>query len=217
MQAVSIYSSENSYKLVLLRNPKNGLWGAKLPLMWPQLWVYMVSRAESSQPSELRREGTTPKMQILLFTAENYSDPESTCFVLVLFWCYPLCSFVRCISAHHSFGWREAVPMASKRQSEDTEHLSEPSAAPLQSGRTFQWGAILAAVKDQLPSLDSDNSTVSIGTCLSFSLSSRRISLKQEKVIPARHFPVASMISLAGYLFWLLEHCALIHILMDYL
>ncbi|XP_061206649.1 dynein axonemal assembly factor 8 isoform X2 [Neopsephotus bourkii] len=49
--------------------------------------------------------------------------------------------------------------MASERQSEDTEHLSEPPAAPLQSGRTFQWGAILAAVKDQLPSLDSDDST----------------------------------------------------------
>ncbi|KAM9555140.1 dynein axonemal assembly factor 8 isoform 2-T2 [Guaruba guarouba] len=49
--------------------------------------------------------------------------------------------------------------MASERQSEDTEHLSEPPAAPLQSDRTFQWGAILAAVKDQLPSLDSDDST----------------------------------------------------------
>ncbi|KAM9016116.1 dynein axonemal assembly factor 8 [Ara ararauna] len=49
--------------------------------------------------------------------------------------------------------------MASETQSEDTEHLSEPPAAPLQSGRTFQWGAILAAVKDQLPSLDSDDST----------------------------------------------------------
>ncbi|XP_014791709.1 PREDICTED: uncharacterized protein C16orf71 homolog [Calidris pugnax] len=49
--------------------------------------------------------------------------------------------------------------MASKGQSEGTEHPSEPPAAPLQSNRTFQWGAILAAVKDQLPSLDSDTST----------------------------------------------------------
>ncbi|XP_064886968.1 dynein axonemal assembly factor 8 isoform X6 [Columba livia] len=49
--------------------------------------------------------------------------------------------------------------MASEEQSEDTEHLSEPPAAPVQSNRTFQWGAILAAVKDQLPSLDSDTST----------------------------------------------------------
>ncbi|KAM6077550.1 dynein axonemal assembly factor 8 isoform 2-T2 [Theristicus caerulescens] len=44
--------------------------------------------------------------------------------------------------------------MASEEQSEDTEHP-----APGQSTRTFQWGAILAAVKDQLPSLDSDTST----------------------------------------------------------
>ncbi|XP_030906260.2 dynein axonemal assembly factor 8 [Melopsittacus undulatus] len=49
--------------------------------------------------------------------------------------------------------------MASEKQSEDTKHLSELPAAPLLSGRTFQWGAILAAVKDQLPSLDSDDST----------------------------------------------------------
>ncbi|XP_065501125.1 dynein axonemal assembly factor 8 [Caloenas nicobarica] len=49
--------------------------------------------------------------------------------------------------------------MASEEQSEDTEHSSEPPAAPVQSNRTFQWGAILAAVKDQLPSLDSDTST----------------------------------------------------------
>ncbi|XP_054067001.1 dynein axonemal assembly factor 8 [Rissa tridactyla] len=49
--------------------------------------------------------------------------------------------------------------MASKGQSEDTEHPPEPPAAPVQSNRTFQWGAILAAVKDQLPSLDSDTST----------------------------------------------------------
>ncbi|KAM6351563.1 dynein axonemal assembly factor 8 isoform 1-T1 [Alca torda] len=48
--------------------------------------------------------------------------------------------------------------MASKGQREDTEHPSEPPAAPVQSNRTFQWGAILAAVKDQLPSLDSDTS-----------------------------------------------------------
>ncbi|XP_075371351.1 dynein axonemal assembly factor 8 isoform X3 [Mycteria americana] len=49
--------------------------------------------------------------------------------------------------------------MASEGQGEDTEHPSEPPAAPVQSNRTFQWGAILAAVKDQLPSLDSDTST----------------------------------------------------------
>ncbi|OPJ87661.1 hypothetical protein AV530_001090 [Patagioenas fasciata monilis] len=49
--------------------------------------------------------------------------------------------------------------MASEEQSEDTEHLFEPPAAPVQNNRTFQWGAILAAVKDQLPSLDSDTST----------------------------------------------------------
>ncbi|KAM6299298.1 dynein axonemal assembly factor 8 [Aegotheles albertisi] len=49
--------------------------------------------------------------------------------------------------------------MASEGQSEDTEHPSEPPAVPAQSDRTFQWGAILAAVKDQLPSLDSDTST----------------------------------------------------------
>ncbi|XP_075623566.1 dynein axonemal assembly factor 8 [Balearica regulorum gibbericeps] len=49
--------------------------------------------------------------------------------------------------------------MASEGQSKDPEHPSEPPAAPLWSTRTFQWGAILAAVKDQLPSLDSDTST----------------------------------------------------------
>ncbi|XP_063270863.1 dynein axonemal assembly factor 8 isoform X2 [Prinia subflava] len=49
--------------------------------------------------------------------------------------------------------------MASEAQSEDAEHAAEPPAAPVQRGRTFQWGAILAAVKDQLPSLDSDSST----------------------------------------------------------
>ncbi|XP_033373829.1 uncharacterized protein C16orf71 homolog isoform X2 [Parus major] len=49
--------------------------------------------------------------------------------------------------------------MASKAQSEDAEHAAEPPAAPVQRDRTFQWGAILAAVKDQLPSLDSDSST----------------------------------------------------------
>ncbi|XP_064246624.1 dynein axonemal assembly factor 8 isoform X2 [Passer domesticus] len=54
---------------------------------------------------------------------------------------------------------REAVPMASEAQSEDAEHAAEPPAAPVQGDRTFQWGAILAAVKDQLPSLDSDSST----------------------------------------------------------
>ncbi|KAM6249800.1 dynein axonemal assembly factor 8 [Porphyrio hochstetteri] len=49
--------------------------------------------------------------------------------------------------------------MASEGQSEDTEHPSEPPAASLWNNRTFQWGAILAAVKDQLPSLESDAST----------------------------------------------------------
>lgn len=69
--------------------------------------------------------------------------------------------------------------MASEEQSECTEHSSEPPAAPVQSNRTFQWGAILAAVKDQLPSLDSDTSTVSIGNGLSFSLPFRKSSQKQ--------------------------------------
>lgn len=78
--------------------------------------------------------------------------------------------------------------MASEEQSEDTEHLSEPPAAPVQSNRTFQWGAILAAVKDQLPSLDSDTSTVSTGTYLSFSLCFRKKSQKKEKFTLARHF-----------------------------
>ncbi|XP_066186189.1 dynein axonemal assembly factor 8 [Sylvia atricapilla] len=49
--------------------------------------------------------------------------------------------------------------MASEAQSEDAEHAAEPAAAPVQRDRTFQWGAILAAVKDQIPSLDSDSST----------------------------------------------------------
>ncbi|KAL9836018.1 dynein axonemal assembly factor 8 [Geothlypis trichas] len=49
--------------------------------------------------------------------------------------------------------------MASEAPSEDAEHAAEPPAAPVQGDRTFQWGSILAAVKDQLPSLDSDSST----------------------------------------------------------
>ncbi|KAJ7417384.1 hypothetical protein WISP_64777 [Willisornis vidua] len=49
--------------------------------------------------------------------------------------------------------------MASEGQSEDAEHPGEPPAAPVQSDRPSQWGSILAAVKDQLPSLDSDSST----------------------------------------------------------
>ncbi|XP_040430161.1 uncharacterized protein C16orf71 homolog isoform X9 [Cygnus olor] len=49
--------------------------------------------------------------------------------------------------------------MASEGQGEDTEHPPEPPTVPAQSNRAFQWGAILAAVKDQLPSLDSDTST----------------------------------------------------------
>ncbi|OWK52359.1 Uncharacterized protein C16orf71, partial [Lonchura striata] len=49
--------------------------------------------------------------------------------------------------------------MASEAQSEDAEHAAEPPAAPVQGNRTFQWGTFLAAVKDQLPSLDSDSST----------------------------------------------------------
>lgn len=51
--------------------------------------------------------------------------------------------------------------MASEAPREDAEHAAEPPAAPVQGDRTFQWGSILAAVKDQLPSLDSDSSTVS--------------------------------------------------------
>ncbi|XP_054127134.1 dynein axonemal assembly factor 8 [Melozone crissalis] len=49
--------------------------------------------------------------------------------------------------------------MASEAPSEDAECAAEPPAAPVQGNRTFQWGSILAAVKDQLPSLDSDSST----------------------------------------------------------
>ncbi|XP_051635927.1 dynein axonemal assembly factor 8 isoform X5 [Manacus candei] len=49
--------------------------------------------------------------------------------------------------------------MASEGQSEDAAHPAEPPAAPVQSERPFQWGSILAAVKDQLPSLDSESST----------------------------------------------------------
>lgn len=70
--------------------------------------------------------------------------------------------------------------MASEGQSQDTR---EPAAAPVQSTRALQWEAILAAVKDQLPSLDSDASTVSAGTCLPFPLSVRDIS---EEVTLAR-------------------------------
>lgn len=72
-----------------------------MPLMWPWFWVYMMSKAESSQPSGLRWEGTTPEMQVLLFTAdsenpgssENCADPECVCFVLALYCCCPLCTF----------------------------------------------------------------------------------------------------------------------------
>ncbi|OXB74474.1 UNVERIFIED_CONTAM: hypothetical protein H355_001856, partial [Colinus virginianus] len=39
------------------------------------------------------------------------------------------------------------------------EHPSETPTAPIASNSAFQWGDILAAVKDQLPSLDSDTST----------------------------------------------------------
>ncbi|XP_021266990.1 uncharacterized protein C16orf71 homolog isoform X7 [Numida meleagris] len=49
--------------------------------------------------------------------------------------------------------------MASEGQSEDAEHPSEPLTAPIASNSMFRWGDILAAVKDQLPSLDSDTST----------------------------------------------------------
>ncbi|XP_031451155.1 uncharacterized protein C16orf71 homolog isoform X2 [Phasianus colchicus] len=49
--------------------------------------------------------------------------------------------------------------MASEGQSEDAERPSELPTAPIGSNSTFQWGDILAAVKDQLPSLDSDTST----------------------------------------------------------
>uniref|UniRef100_A0A8C9F468 Dynein axonemal assembly factor 8 n=1 Tax=Pavo cristatus TaxID=9049 RepID=A0A8C9F468_PAVCR len=49
--------------------------------------------------------------------------------------------------------------MATEGQSEDAEHPSEPPTAPIGSNSTFRWGDILAAVKDQLPSLDSDTST----------------------------------------------------------
>ena len=67
--------------------------------------------------------------------------------------------------------------MASEGQSEDAEHPAEPPTAPLGSNSTFRWGDIVAAVKDQLPSLDSDTSTVSTAICLSFSLAFRKKSL----------------------------------------
>ncbi|XP_048817901.1 dynein axonemal assembly factor 8 isoform X4 [Lagopus muta] len=49
--------------------------------------------------------------------------------------------------------------MASEGQSEDAERPSELPTAPVGSNSRFRWGDILAAVKDQLPSLDSDTST----------------------------------------------------------
>uniref|UniRef100_A0A8C2U307 Dynein axonemal assembly factor 8 n=1 Tax=Coturnix japonica TaxID=93934 RepID=A0A8C2U307_COTJA len=49
--------------------------------------------------------------------------------------------------------------MASEGQSEDAEHLSEPPIVPTWFNNSFRWGDILAAVKDHLPSLDSDSST----------------------------------------------------------
>ncbi|XP_019363117.1 PREDICTED: uncharacterized protein C16orf71 homolog isoform X1 [Gavialis gangeticus] len=48
--------------------------------------------------------------------------------------------------------------MASERQSKDKEGQSEDLPTPFQGCRTLQWGAILSAVKDQIPSLDSDTS-----------------------------------------------------------
>ncbi|XP_072205719.1 dynein axonemal assembly factor 8 [Excalfactoria chinensis] len=49
--------------------------------------------------------------------------------------------------------------MASEGQSEDAEHPAEPPIVPTGSNSSFRWGDILAAVKDHLPSLDSDSST----------------------------------------------------------
>nr|XP_025036287.1 uncharacterized protein C16orf71 homolog isoform X2 [Pelodiscus sinensis] len=49
--------------------------------------------------------------------------------------------------------------MASEGQSQEKEDPSEDLTAPFQGTRPFHWGAILSAVKDQIPSLDSDTST----------------------------------------------------------
>lgn len=52
--------------------------------------------------------------------------------------------------------------MASEGQSQKKEGASEDLTTPVQGNRTLHWGTILSAVKDQIPSLDSDTSAVSI-------------------------------------------------------
>ncbi|XP_038276647.1 dynein axonemal assembly factor 8 isoform X2 [Dermochelys coriacea] len=49
--------------------------------------------------------------------------------------------------------------MASEGQSQEKEDPSEDLTTPFQGNRTLHWGAILSAVKDQIPSLESDTST----------------------------------------------------------
>ncbi|EMP40838.1 Putative protein C16orf71 [Chelonia mydas] len=49
--------------------------------------------------------------------------------------------------------------MASEGQSQEKEDPSEDLTTPFQCNRTLHWGAILSAVKDQIPSLESDTST----------------------------------------------------------
>ncbi|XP_074988968.1 dynein axonemal assembly factor 8 isoform X2 [Caretta caretta] len=49
--------------------------------------------------------------------------------------------------------------MASEGQSQEKEDPSEDLTTPFRGNRTLHWGAILSAVKDQIPSLESDTST----------------------------------------------------------
>lgn len=90
--------------------------------------------------------------------------------------------------------------MASEGQSEGAEHAAEPPAAPVQRDRTFQWGAILAAVKDQLPSLDSDSSTVSTANLPFFPLDHGKKLSKARAGDLTRHFGVAGVVSWVGCL-----------------
>ncbi|XP_053899158.1 dynein axonemal assembly factor 8 [Malaclemys terrapin pileata] len=48
--------------------------------------------------------------------------------------------------------------MASEGQGQEREDPSEDLTTPFRGNRTLHWGAILSAVKDQIPSLDSDTS-----------------------------------------------------------
>lgn len=90
--------------------------------------------------------------------------------------------------------------MASEGQSEDAEHAAEPPAAPVQRDRTFQWGAILAAVKDQLPSLDSDSSTVSTENLPFFPMDHAKNLSKARTGDLTWHFRAAGVVSWVGCL-----------------